>query len=398
MKLKGLKEKRAEFYQQIEELRLLADGRSMSADETLKWNKLNADYNEADQRVGQEEAFLDIEKRQSLTPKQNTNNQSTENRSVNEAYSKAFRSYIASGSDGVSIEEREAVKTATGITGLDGQILVPNEMASSIEKALKSYGGMLEAGSIINTTNGGDLIIPTINDTTSKAKTLGAYKKTEQDTKTFGSITLKAYTFRTPQIPISLELLQDSAFNIEQVIIDLLTDSFGRGLNEDLTIGDGIEKPTGIITQAHPSTAIPSATSITFDDILDLMKGLSSAYGQQAKFMFNTNTLYSLMKIKDADGKNIWSQSISETIPARIYGKTYIINDDIPDIGAGAASVLYGDLSKYKIRVVKGFTVLRQNEALMEYLAIGLLGFARYDGQLIDAGTHPVHKLVHAAS
>ena len=103
MKLKGLKEKRAEFYQQIEELRLLADGRSMSADEKLKWDKLNADYNEADQRVGQEEAFLDIEKRQSLTPKQNTNNQSTENRSVNEAYSKAFRSYIASGSDGVSI-------------------------------------------------------------------------------------------------------------------------------------------------------------------------------------------------------------------------------------------------------------------------------------------------------
>jgi HK97 family phage major capsid protein len=68
------------------------------------------------------------------------------------------------------------------------------------------------------------------------------------------------------------------------------------------------------------------------------------------------------------------------------------------DIGAGNASVLFGDLSKYKIRMVKSFSVVRLNELLAEYLSIGLFGFARVDGNLLDAGTHPVKKLVHAKS
>ena len=48
--------------------------------------------------------------------------------------------------------------------------------------------------------------------------------------------------------------------------------------------------------------------------------------------------------------------------------------------------------------MVKSFRVKRLNELLAEYLAIGLLGFARVDGMLLDAGTNPVKKLVHAAN
>ena len=42
--------------------------------------------------------------------------------------------------------------------------------------------------------------------------------------------------------------------------------------------------------------------------------------------------------------------------------------------------------------------VIRLNELLAEYLSIGLFGFARTDGILLDAGTHPVHKLVHKSA
>ena len=68
------------------------------------------------------------------------------------------------------------------------------------------------------------------------------------------------------------------------------------------------------------------------------------------------------------------------------------------DIGAGNASVLFGDLTKYNIRLVQSFRVIRLNELLAEYLSIGLFGFARVDGNLLDAGTNPVKKLVHAKS
>lgn len=104
------------------------------------------------------------------------------------------------------------------------------------------------------------------------------------------------------------------------------------------------------------------------------------------------------MKIKDANGRYIWQDSASADIQPTLFGKSYIVNEDMPDIGAGNASVLFGDFSKFKIRMVRSFRVIRLNELLAEYLSIGLFGFARVDGILLDAGTHPVHKLVHKAS
>ena len=125
---------------------------------------------------------------------------------------------------------------------------------------------------------------------------------------------------------------------------------------------------------------------------------MDSAYAKNGKFMFNRNTLFALAKIKDNDGRYIWQDGTRTGAPSTLFGKNYVINDDMADIGAGNASVLFGDLSKYKIRMVKNFRVIRLNELLAEYLSVGLFGFARVDGTLLDAGTHPVQKLVHAKS
>lgn len=48
------------------------------------------------------------------------------------------------------------------------------------------------------------------------------------------------------------------------------------------------------------------------------------------------------------------------------------------------ASVLFGDFSKYKIRLVKGFKVIRLNELLAEYLSIGLFGMDEPAGMRKD--------------
>lgn len=391
-KLKELQESRAALFTQLEELRKQTDGREMTDEEQSKWDNLSKDYLGADKRVSQEQQFLDAEKRQISNPTLEVEVGTQKN-----DYNEAFRNYLTSGASGLSSEAKVTLENRAGITGINGKILVPETLAGEIETALKSYGGMLEAGTIIATNNGGDLIIPTVNDTASKATIVAEYDETKEGNITFGSITLKSFTYRTPMIPISLELLQDSAFNIESVVSSLLSDSFGRGINEHLTTGDGQEKPTGIIPAAFQSEATPTANAIKLDDILDLMKGIDSNYAKNAKFMFNTKTLFALMKIKDTTGNYIWRDAVNGVNPT-LFGKGYIINDDMPDIGPANASVLYGDLKKYKIRMVKGFNIIRLNEALAKYLAIGIYGFARYDGKLIDAGTHPIHKLVHAAS
>ena len=395
-KLKTLKEKRATIYTSIDELRQATDGREMTAEEQQRWDTMLSDYDKADKAVEAEERFVDIQRKQA--EEEVAKRDFYIGDLLGEQYRKAFADYILNGASGISPESRATIEQRAGIAGLAGGVTIPTALASEIEIALKTYGGMFEAGTIINTSHGGDLIMPTINDTSAKATIVSEYDQSTKRAPSFGSVTLKAYTYRTPIIPVSQTLIQDSAFNLDAVLSGLLGDSFSRGVNEQLTTGDGTGKPTGIVTAATACSTQAAATSIKLDDIIDLIKSVNSAYARNGKFMFNRNTLWELAKIKDQTGRYIWQDSARDGTPATLFGKQYILNDDMADIGAGNASVLFGDLSKYKIRMVKSFSVVRLNELLAEYLSIGLFGFARVDGNLLDAGTHPVKKLVHAKS
>lgn len=397
-KLKTLREARASVFKQIDELRTATDGREMTAEEESRWQQLLADYDKADKAVESEERFAEIERNQAAQQiEQCTTAQPGDPKQTDE-YRSAFQDYLLRGATGISAESRSLFEQRAGITGLTAGVIVPETLADNIEIALKAYGGMFEAGTLLTTSKGGDLIMPTVNNTDVKATVVAEYNQSTKSAPSFGSEILKAYTYRTPIVPVSMELLQDSAFDLESLLSNLLAESFGRGINEDLTIGSGTGKPKGIVNWTTASDAKPAATAITLDDIIDLIRGVDSAYAQRGKFMFNRNTLWSLVKIKDTTGRYIWQEGAKDGTPPTLFGKNYILNDDIDDIAAGKASVLFGDLSKYKIRMVKSFRVIRLNELLAEYLSIGLFGFARMDGILLDAGTHPVHKLVHKAS
>lgn len=395
-KLKALKEKRASIYTSIDELRQATDGREMTAEEQQRWDTMLSDYDKADKAVEAEERFMDIQRKQA--EQEVARRDSLLGQTVGEEYRRAFGDYLLNGASGISSESRATIEQRAGIAGLSGGLIIPKTLASEIEVALKAYGGMFEAATILNTSHGGDLILPTVNDTSAKATIVSEYDQSTKRAPSFGSVVLKAYTYRTPIIPVSQELIQDSAFDLDALLSRLLADSFSRGVNEDITTGSGTGKPTGIVTAATACTTQAAAASIKLDDIIDLIKSVNSAYARNGKFMFNRNTLWELAKIKDQTGRYIWQDSTREGTPATLFGKQYVLNDDMADIGAGNASVLFGDLTKYNIRLVQSFRVIRLNELLAEYLSIGLFGFARVDGNLLDAGTNPVKKLVHAKS
>lgn len=392
-KIKELLECRSSVYAKLNELRKSTTERVMTGEERAAWDKLNNDYDAIDQRIKDEESFVEKEKRQI---EQAAN---TENRGGKEPHAEeraAFVEYLRSG-DRTKLDATQS-RAADSLDGLTGAVITPTLLHNEIEIALKSFGGMTEAGTIMYTANGNKLVMPTINDTASRAKIVKMYEKNPRDKPQFDSIEIGAYTYRTDNVPLSLELLQDSQFNLEQVVGALMGTSFARGLNEDLTTGDGVEMPKGIVTSATAIDSQAAANSIKLDDMIALMAAVDSAYGNNGKFMLNRQTLFALRALKGTDGRFIWNESVAQGFAPTIFGKDYITNDHMPNIGAGNASVLFGDLSKYRIRMVRNFSVVRLNEILAEYLAIGLMGFARADGVLMDAGTNPVKKLVHAAA
>ena len=68
----------------------------------------------------------------------------------------------------------------------------------------------------------------------------------------------------------------------------------------------------------------------------------------------------------------------------------------MPQMTTGLVAILFGQLSKYLIRDVRGFTLLPLRERFADSLQVAFLGFSRHDGKLLDAGTHPVKHILMA--
>ena len=56
-------------------------------------------------------------------------------------------------------------------------------------------------------------------------------------------------------------------------------------------------------------------------------------------------------------------------------------------------TMLFGALSKYHVRRVRALSVLRLSERFADFGQVAFIGFARLDGQLVDAGSHPIAAL-----
>ena len=328
--------------------------------------------------------------------------QEAEKRSV------AFETYLRYGKEALTLEQRnllvygteQRAATPQSNTGTAGGYLIPREFSGQIEKALKAYGGMLEAARIMPTGSGATMDYPTSDDTNNKGYIVGQNADVTEGSAalTFGTKTLSAYLYSSGFILIPETLIEDSFFDLQGFASEAIAERIARIMNEHMTIGDGSSKPQGLIPAA--STGVnAAAAAISFDNLIDLQHSVNRAYrkGAGVAFMFNDNVLKVLRKIKDNDGRYIWQPADARTgAPASILGEKYIINDDMADVGASAKSVVYGDLSKYIIRSVNGFRIKRLVERFAEFDQVGFVGFDRFDGKLIN--TSAVKVLAHASS
>lgn len=291
-------------------------------------------------------------------------------------------------------------------TGSEGGYTVPTGFVYNVETAMKFYGQMLEAGDIMDTATGAPLPWPTMNDTSVSGEQIDENTQVNKQDLTFGQISFGAFKYSTKMVPISIELLQDSAFDLEGYVTEQFAIRLGRILNNKFTLGAGTTEPKGIVTAATSGVAAAAgssantggsetgATSLGTSDLTDLEHSVDRSYRRGASWMMNDSTEKFLKELLDKYGRPLWRPGMTSGAPDTINGYGYYVNNDVAAIAASAKSLLFGQFKKYKIRRVKELRVLKLVERFADYGQIALLGFARYDGNLLDAGTHPVKYLV----
>lgn len=413
--IRDLREKRANLWQQAKALhdKALAEKRDMTAEELQQWDGYNSEMDALKLTIDREERLQSIHQElETAQPTQAAGRDQMGGQQPGQSpeYRKAFWQWARHGMDGLEPQQRAALRG--GVSNIGGEIRamgvavptgggfgVADEDMTPIVDAMKFYGGMRQAGcTILRTSTGADLPVPTADDTGNTGEQLGENTAVSEQDITLGQKILRAYIYSSKLIRVSYALLQDSAFPIETWLTERLGERLGRITNTKFTTGSGAATPEGVVTgSTYCGTTTASATAITYDELVDLELSVDRAYRQQARFMFNDTTVKALKKLVDGVSRPVWVPGIALREPDTVLGYPYTINSDMASPVASAKAVLFGDFRAYWIRDVQDITLVRLTERYADYLQVGFMAFSRHDGQLIDAGTNPIkHLLQHA--
>ena len=298
---------------------------------------------------------------------------------ASDEYKQAFWNHIRSKSM-LTPELRNALERGEAS---EGGYLVPDEFENTLVQALNE-NGIIRAHARVITTSGGLHKIPVVASHGSAAwiDEEGDYVESDES---FGQVQLDAHKVGT-LIKVSEELLQDSAFDLENYISMEFSRRIGDKEEDAFLNGDGSSKPTGILNATGGGTVgvtAASPTAITADELLDLYYSLKAPYRKNAVWILNDTTIKLIRKLKTGDGQYLWQPGIKDGEVNTILGLPYYTSPFMPSVAAGAKTIIFGDLSYYWIGDRQGITFRRLNELYAGKGQVGFMASKRLDGKTV---------------
>ena len=85
------------------------------------------------------------------------------------------------------------------------------------------------------------------------------------------------------------------------------------------------------------------ASGTPAESIVDLVYALGARYRANAAFVMNSKTAGAVRKMKDADGRFLWSDGLAAGEPARLMGYPVLIGEDLMSYDAATRAVSLGN-------------------------------------------------------
>lgn len=198
----------------------------------------------------------------------------------------------------------------------------------------------------------------------------------------------------------SQQMLDDAAFDLEGWLAQEVANEFGRAEGAAFISGTGTNQPKGFLATPCAATAdaarafgtlqyLPSGDAATLGAtpdalLIDVVMALKAGHRQGAVWVMNARTLSTVRKLKDADGAFLWQGSLVDGQPDRLLGYPVVEAADMPDIGAGAMPIAFGNFQNgYIITERFGTRLLRDpysNKPFVNFYATRRIG-----GQVLDS-------------
>jgi HK97 family phage major capsid protein len=293
---------------------------------------------------------------------------------------KAFDAYVRGG----VVPETKALNSSDAAAG---GVLAPGGFEAEIIRNVREMSPVRQAARVSQMSTGA-LTLPKRTGVIAATWVAEGQESTESE-PTYGAIDVAPQELAT-HVDVSQALLDDAAFNLEAEIGLDLGEAFGVAESAAFIAGDGVaNRPLGIINDASvPLVATGDATGFDDEDgadgLIDIFYSLKTAYSQRASWLMSRRTMSAVRKMRDSDGRYVWQPALSADAPPTILGRPVIEAPDLPDLGAGNISILFGDFGRgYRIFDRTGLSILRDPYTLARKRIVRIHASRRVTGKVV---------------
>ena len=355
----------------------------LSAEDDATYSRMESEITDLGKEISRMERLEAMDKEMSratstpLTAKPEAPKAATKSGRASDAYKDAFWNHARKRD---SYEIRNALQVGTDT---EGGYLVPDTFEKKLITTLEEEN-VIRKHAHVFTTSSGSHKIPVVS-TRGTAAWVDEEGQIPESDDAFGQQLIGAHKIST-LIKVSEELLNDSAFDLENYFATEFARRIGNAEEAAFLTGNGSGKPTGILADiggAEIGVTAASETAITADEIIDLFYSLKSPYRKKAIWVLNDRTIKAIRKLKDSNGQYLWQPALHEGEYDTILGKRIYTSPFAPEIGAGAKTIAFGDFSYYWIGDRQGVAFKRLNERYAETGQVGFLASKRVDAKLV---------------
>lgn len=332
-----------------------------------------------------------------------------------------FNTWARRGVEGMNAEQLQQFRnTMSTTTSSEGGATVPAIVSQNLIDSMKAYGAMRAVSTVLATSDGKPLSFPTSDGTSETGEWIAQNVTATGADPTFGTVSLNVFKASSKIVAAPIELLQDSAIDIEAFIVQRLAQRLGRVANAGYTTGGGTTVPDGVVPRSSVGKTGTTGQTLTiiYDDLVDLIHSVDPAYRtNRCVFMCSDALLKVIRKLKDGQNRPIWTpndlQGISATVNRDghggyndagaatpfdlLMGYPLYVNNDMASPAANAKTLVFGDFSKYVIRDAMDVQMFRFTDSAYTKLGqVGFLAWMRTGGNLLD--TAAVKHYAHSAT
>jgi HK97 family phage major capsid protein len=328
-----------------------------------------------------------------------------------EAYGEAFGRWLRGGMDFCTSDQRQLMarnaavgeqRAYQGITTPSlGGYLVPDGFRNTMTETLKAFGGLINFANVISTATGNPLSWPTNDDTGNVGAILDENTQITEQAATFGTKAVGAYTYTSKLVRVSLQLLQDNVFDLDNWLPRKLGERIGRAVADDLVNGTGTGEPTGALPTSVQGATVTAANFIDYDGaagghlgynaLVDLEHSIDPAYRAlgDTRYIFADSTLKILRKYVDTTLRPIWNPVPVMGQPATLNGQPYSIDQAMPAATGTNKPIMFGNFNAgFLVRQALDVQAVRLTERYADYLQVGYFGFMRIDSVPDDTSAY----------